>query len=228
MKQLAKKMDLQFMVACFLFWLIGFGGFFMPAPAICANSVADEIISLNVTDRPLGEVLENISIAAGCQFSIDESWEDYPITVSFDNEPLYRGLKLIFRDINNAVIYGADRTVKIIIYDEGTPSGKAVGQSGQTKSSQENIQESQPSGEATAPQSEVEASEDSSDAENVEQPPEKISDSDSDSNAANDENQSAEKQAPADETESASDSSENAENNENNENKESNEETTEN
>jgi len=228
MKQPAEKMDLQITVACFLFWLVGVGGFFMPTPAICDNSVADKIISLNVTDRPLGEVLDNISIAAGCQFRIDESWKDYPITVSFNNEPLYRGLKLIFRDFNNAVIYSADRTVKIIIYDEGTPSGKAIGQPVQIKSSQEPIEESQPSGEATAPQSELEASEGGSDAENVEQASEKISDSDSDSNAANDENQSEEKQAPADETESASDSSENAENNEDNANNESNEENAQN
>ena len=223
MKQLAKKMDLQFMVACILFWLVGFGGFFMPTPAICDNSVADEIISLNVTDRPLGEVLKNISIAAGCKFSIDESWEDYPITVSFVNEPLYRGLKLIFRDINNAVIYGVDRTVKIIIYDEDTPSGKSSGHPVAIISSQEPIAESQPSGEATAPQAEEEGSEGSSDAENVEQQTEEAAESDSDSNAASDENPSAEEQAPGDETESASDSSENTENTEDTENNETNE-----
>ena len=220
MKQLAKKMDLQFMVACFLFWLVGFGGFFMPTPAICDNSVADEIISLNVTDRPLGEVLENISIAAGCQFSIDESWEDYPITVSFDNEPLYKGLKLIFRDINNAVIYGVDRTVKIIIYDEDTPSGKSSGHPVSIISSEEPILKSQPSGEATAPQPEVEVSEDSSDAENVEQSPEEVAESDSDTNEAGADNPSEEEKAPAgdgEESESASDSSEKAENTESNE-----------
>jgi len=220
MKPLAKKMDLQFMVACFLFGLVGFNVFFMPTPAICDNSVADEIISLNVTDRPLGEVLENISIAAGCQFSIDESWEDYPITVSFDDEPLYRGLKLIFRDINNAVIYGVDRTVKIIIYDEDTPSGKSSGQTVSTISSEEPVLKSQPSGEATAPQPEVDVSEDSSDAENVEQSPEEGAESDSDTNEAGADNPGEEEKDPAadgEESESASDSSEKDENTENNE-----------
>jgi len=75
MRHFTKNMDQHFGVACLLFWLAALWGFFIPTPAICDNSVADEIISLNVTDRPLVEVLENISIAAGCQFSIDESWK---------------------------------------------------------------------------------------------------------------------------------------------------------
>lgn len=191
MKYLVKNLDRHFMVACLFFWLAGFCGFFIPTPAICDNSVADEIISLDATDRPLGEVLENIALAADCQFSIDESWKEYPITASFDSEPLSRGLKLILRNINNAVIYGTDRNVRIIIYDEGTPSGKATVHPVTIKSSQEPIQQSQPFSEATAPQPEVEVSEDSSDAENVEQQPQEVAESDSDSNEAGAENTEA-------------------------------------
>jgi hypothetical protein len=191
MKHLVKNLIQHIMAACLLFGLAGLCGFFIPTPAICDNSVADEIISLDETDRPLGEVLEKISISADCQFSIDESWKDYPITASFDNEPLHRGLKLIFRNMNNAVIYGADRTIRIIIYDEGTPSGRGIGHSVTIKSSQEPIQQSQPFSEATAPQPEVEVSEDSRDAENVEQQPEEIAESDPDSNEAGAENTEA-------------------------------------
>jgi len=214
MKYLIKNMEKQFMIVCLLIGLAGYNGFFIPTPAICDNSVADEIISVKVTGRPLGEVLENISIAADCQFKIDESWREYPVTASFDNEPLYRGLKLILRDINTAVIYGADRTIKIIVYDENTSSGKASGHSVANTSSQEPIQPLQLSGEATAPQPEVEVSEDISDAENAEQQPEETADSDSDSNEANDENSIAEEKAPDEsdeESESASDLSEKAE-----------------
>jgi len=214
MKYLNKNVGQQFMIACLLLGLAGFSGFFMPTPAICDNSVADEIISLKVTDQPLGEVLETISIAADCQFSIDESWQDFPVTASFDNEPLYRGLKLILRDINSAVIYGADRTVKIIVYDENTLSGKAGGPSIDNESPQELNQQSRLSGEATAPQPEVEVAEDISDAENAEQQLEETADSDSDSNEANDENIVAEETAPAEddeESESAGDRAENFE-----------------
>ena len=188
MKQLIKHVVSQFRITCLLFWLAGVWGLFIPTPAICDRSVADEIISLNVTNRPLGEILENISIAADCQFSFDESWEYYPITASFNKKPLHRGLKLIFRNINNAVIYGADRTVKIIIYDEATISGKAIRHSATTESSQEPVQKIQPFSEATAPQPELPDPEDSSDAENIEQTPEESGEPASDSDVADAEN----------------------------------------
>lgn len=187
-KYLIKNTVQRFLIFSLLFWLAGFCGFFIPVPAICDNSVADAIISLNVTDRPLGDVLEDISAAADCQFSIDESWENYPVTAFFENEPLYRGLKLILRDINNAVIYGTDRTIKIIIYDEATLSGKAIGHSVTTKSPQETIQQPQLSSEATAPQPEVEVSEDITDAENVGQQSEETAESAAETNEADAEN----------------------------------------
>ena len=184
MKYLIKNTVQRFLIVSLLFWLAGFCGFFIPVPAICDTSVADSIISLNVTGRPLGDVLENISVAADCQFSIDESWENYPVTAFFDNEPLYRGLNLILRNINNAVIYGADRTIKIIIYDEGTPSGKEIRHSVTIKYPQETIQQLQLSSEATAPQPEVEVSEDISDAENVGQQFEETAESAAETNEA--------------------------------------------
>ncbi len=177
MRHLIRNNDPHFGVACLLFWLVALWGVFIPISAICENSIADEIISLNVTNRPLVEVLEDISIAVDCQFSIDESWEDYPITASFANEPLYKGLKRVFRNINNAIIYGADRTIRIIIYDEAAPSGKTI------RSPQESIPQIQPYSEATAPQPEVADPDDSSDAENVDQPPEEAAESASESDA---------------------------------------------
>ena len=183
MKHHIKKLDQHFGVWCALLLIAGIWGFFLPASAISDNSVADEIVSLNVTNRPLGEVLENLSIAADCQFSFDESWEEYPLTASFDNEPLHRGLKLLFRNINNAVIYGADRTVKIIIYDEAEFSGKAIKHSATNRSHQEPTRQIQPNSEATAPQPEPGEPEDSSDADNLDQPAEETGESASESDA---------------------------------------------
>jgi hypothetical protein len=194
MRHQIRNIGQHFGIVYLLFWLAGFWGLFIPTPAICDSSVADEIISLNVTDRPLGEVLENISITADCQFSFDESWEDYPITTSFNSEPLHRGLKRIFRNINNAVIYGADRTIKIVIYDEAKFSGEASGDSVSTKSSQETIQQLQPFSGATAPQPELGDPEDGSDAENVDQPPEETGEPASESDVADAENTEAQEE----------------------------------
>jgi hypothetical protein len=195
MKHIKKNRQQRYMIACFLFGLAGFYGFFIPTPVICDQSVADEIISLNVTDRPLGEVLEYISIAADCQFSIDESWEDYPVTASFDGEPLNRILKQIFWNINNAVVYGADRTISIIIYDEGTRSGGSIGHTATIQSSQDSIQQPLPINEATAPQPELEISEDSGNMEKVEQQPEASDESASEENETGAENKEAHDEA---------------------------------
>jgi type II secretory pathway component GspD/PulD (secretin) len=157
-----KIMQKHFKASCPLPCIVIIIFFFHPVPAISENSVADEIISLNATDQPLGEVLKSISTAADCRFSIDANWEDYPITAAFDDEPLHRGLKLIFRNINNAVIYGEDRTVKIIIYDRGPDSGNSAGQSITINPPPESILQSQPFSEATAPQAEVEIAEEDS------------------------------------------------------------------
>lgn len=148
-------------------WVLALFILFQPIPVPAENSVADEIVSLNATGQPLGEVLRNISAAARCRFSIDGSWEDFPITAAFDNEPLHRGLKLIFRNINNAVIYGEDRTVKIVIYDRGPDSGASDGQSITIKSSPEFITQNQPFSEATAPQPEEEIADDDSSPESL-------------------------------------------------------------
>ena len=219
-----------------IFWLACCGGLLFPASAVGEKSVADEIISLEVADKPLGEVLENISDAAGCQFTIDASWEDYPITASFKNEPLYRVLKRILRDFNNAVIYGSDRRIKIVIYDENGSSAKKAGYSVAVQPAEAAMSQAQPYGDATAPQPEVQVPEDDSSTEDVEQASEENAESvaeadqagteDTETTPESGETQAGEKTAaiepeqnqnaagdssPTEPAESASDSSQNSE-----------------
>jgi hypothetical protein len=161
MKRPIKKNDRYLILICLSSWLACFYGVLFPPMVVGEKSVADEIISLDVRNEPLVEVLEDISIAVNCQFNIDESWQDYPVTAAFYNEPLHRGLKKIFRNVNNAVIYNADRTIKIIIYGEVTSFGRDIGHSATTNPSQESLHQSQQFSDATASQPEVEDSEDS-------------------------------------------------------------------
>jgi ABC-type Na+ efflux pump permease subunit len=188
MKSLNKNLVHHFTVVSLLFWLVAFWGIFIPSSAISETSVADEIISLDVTDQPLGEVLKKISAAAGCKFRIDESWEDYPVTASFKDKPLYRGLKIILRDFSNAVIFGSDRTIKIIIHEEGTTSEKTTGSSDAASPSRAAERQARPEIEESAPQPEAELPEDSSSEENAEQPAEEAAE-----NASEAEQESAEK-----------------------------------
>jgi hypothetical protein len=111
----------------------------MPLPANCENSIAEELISLDIKNKPLGEVLEDISAETGYQFSIDESWNKFPVTASIKNEPLHRGLQRILRNLNNAVIYGSDGTIKIKIYEREKSSGNPAGRSIVNRSNDETI-----------------------------------------------------------------------------------------
>jgi hypothetical protein len=111
----------------------------MPLPANCENSIAEELISLDIKNKPLGEVLEDISAETGYQFSIDESWNKFPVTASIKNEPLHKGLQRILRNLNNAVIYGSDGTIKIKIYEREKSSGNPAGRSIVNRSNDETI-----------------------------------------------------------------------------------------
>jgi hypothetical protein len=206
MKRLIINTNPYLKIALLLFGLNCFGALFTPLTASAENSAADAVISLNVSDKPLGEVLETLSDAAGCQFKIDAGWEDYPITASFKNEPLYRVLKRIFRDLNNAVIYGSDRTIKIIIYDDGKAAGKTTGYSVAIKPADVSAPPAMPYGDATAPQPEVQVPEDNRIGDDAGQPSEENSEAGSEKNQTDSENAEAEQEAaeaPAEENTAA-------------------------
>jgi hypothetical protein len=80
-----------------------------------------ELISMTIEDEPLGDVLKKISMATGYEFSLDDSWQSYRVTASLEKVSLHKGLKRILRNLDNAIIYGSDRKIKIIIYDKTAP-----------------------------------------------------------------------------------------------------------
>ncbi len=82
----------------------------------------DNPISLTMENRPLGEVLDAITEMTGHTFSIDEQWRDLPVSVSADRLPLYKVLKLLFANLNNAIIYKSDGNIKIMIYSTNASS----------------------------------------------------------------------------------------------------------
>ncbi len=108
-----------------------------PSPARCGNEIADELITLDITKMPLGEVLDEISAETGYRFQLDEGWDSFPVTASIKNEPLHKGLKRILRNLNTAVIYGADQTINIRIYGQADSSSQSAGPSMGNRSNDE-------------------------------------------------------------------------------------------
>ena len=95
---------------------------FSAADARGATEFRDELISLNLENRPLGEVLDAITEKTGHTFSISEEWLDFPVSVTVSDMPLHRVLKSIFTNLNNAIIYKSDGSIKIMVYAESDSS----------------------------------------------------------------------------------------------------------
>jgi hypothetical protein len=101
-----------------------FGAAYSPAADRFAG---DDPISLNVKNEPLGDVLAKIAETTGYQISVSESWADMPVTATFKDLPLQKGLKRILGNTNNAIIYGAGGRIKIVIYDKASAPGRPPG-----------------------------------------------------------------------------------------------------
>jgi type II secretory pathway component GspD/PulD (secretin) len=87
------------------------------------TNAGDELISLTVKDEPLGDVLYKVSMATGYDISLDDKWQNYRVTASFEEISLHKGLKRILKDLNSAIIYVSNKKIKIIIYDKTDSEG---------------------------------------------------------------------------------------------------------
>ena len=90
------------------------------------TNTADELISLTVKYEPLEDVLKKVSMATGYEISLDNKWQSYRVTASLEEVSLDKGLKQILRNLNNVIIYGSSKKIKIIIYDKTTPAGVSL------------------------------------------------------------------------------------------------------
>ena len=88
-----------------------------------------ELVSLNIRNAPLAEVLDKVSQTSGYEFIIDENWYDLPISVTFDAIPLEQALKRILANVNHAIVYNSDRRVLIRIYENDSSISRNTGTS---------------------------------------------------------------------------------------------------
>ena len=82
------------------------------------ESGPDESISLEATNQPLSKVLQRLSQITGYRFTYNEDWADVSISVRIVNQGLDKALRRILGNFNHAILYRADGTIRIMIYDE--------------------------------------------------------------------------------------------------------------
>lgn len=92
----------------------------------------EKLISLTVKNEPLGDVLYKISMATGYDISLDNKWQNYRVTASFEEVSLHKGLKRILKDLNNAIIYVSNKKIRIMIYDKTASEGASYTPSDET------------------------------------------------------------------------------------------------
>jgi hypothetical protein len=93
-------------------------------PATAQDRPPEPTVSLNVKDRPLGDVLALISRATGCEFVLEPSWQKVPVTANVENAPLSVALKRVLSGLNHAIVYQPQNRVKILIYEASPPGAK--------------------------------------------------------------------------------------------------------
>jgi hypothetical protein len=98
-----------------------FGGASLFAGEKAAPS--DPLISVDAQNEPLGEVLEALTRETSYQFTIEEQWQDHPITTVFRNLPLGDGLKRILANLNHVIVYESEKKIKIAIFGEAEAGG---------------------------------------------------------------------------------------------------------
>lgn len=90
--------------------------------SVGADSSPDRSISLDITNRPLSEVLDRLSKISGYRFIYDREWADENISVKIVNQDLDKSLRMVLGHYNYGILYGTDGSVRIMIYGEKSVS----------------------------------------------------------------------------------------------------------
>lgn len=83
-------------------------------------------VSIKADNKPLTQVLDEISEASGYTIQFDEEWGNEPVSLSIENKPLDKALNRVLANLNHAVIWNeAEKKISIFIIGK-TGSGKSI------------------------------------------------------------------------------------------------------
>jgi hypothetical protein len=184
------------------FWLSIFFIILISYSFVQAKSSFNEMITLNIENQPLAEVLDDVSQATGYELIIDENWDDLPITVKFEAIPLDQALKRILAKVNHAIIYSSDRRVLIRIYEEDStvsihPGASAINRKPHTPIYTQETNNSASINSSPAPVSDTQDESEASDS--VSSQPEKEDDEDENEEDENEEDEDEDENKISDE-----------------------------
>jgi type II secretory pathway component GspD/PulD (secretin) len=86
---------------------------------------SERLISLEIRERPLKEVLQQIAGETGYTFKFESTWSNHTVSARADQVPLQSCLRQILGGLNHALVYLPDRTIKIVIMEDTPLHGSA-------------------------------------------------------------------------------------------------------
>jgi type II secretory pathway component GspD/PulD (secretin) len=107
--------------------LFVFAPVFAAVPVAAQNRPPEPVVSLNAKDKPLAEVLAQITRATGSEFDLDPAWQKVTVTAFVENAPLSVALKRVLSGLNHAIIYLPGNRIKILIYETSPPTSTSAG-----------------------------------------------------------------------------------------------------
>jgi hypothetical protein len=94
----------------------------LPAAAPAQTRAPEPVVSLSVKDKPLGEVLAEITRTTGTDFVVEPAWQAIKVTAYAENAPLSVALKRVLSGLNHAIVYLPQNRIKILIYEASAPN----------------------------------------------------------------------------------------------------------
>jgi hypothetical protein len=109
----------------------------------CGGAMAgtgERLLTLDIRERPLKEVLQRLSGHTGYTFIFDTAWGGHPVSATFKNVPLHTGLRQILGNWSHALVFLPAKKIKIIILERSgavgsgadAPRGPGFGRTPQT------------------------------------------------------------------------------------------------
>jgi type II secretory pathway component GspD/PulD (secretin) len=101
--------------------------------------VPETLISLEIRETPLQDVLQEIAGQTGYTFIFESTWGEHPISARLKNASIQAGLRRILSGMNHALIYLPERTVRIVITEKSLPHGVGGGGSSTAAPARERV-----------------------------------------------------------------------------------------
>jgi hypothetical protein len=111
--------------------LICLGTVVLTGPAITSSAgeatdtEGGPVISLDVKEKPLDEVLEIVSEVSGYEIILEGAWEDLTVSVKLEKATLEETLRRALRNVNHTAVWDeAEKTISLFVFDESGVSDK--------------------------------------------------------------------------------------------------------